>query len=167
MTSGGYSVLFVCTANRIRSVMAEAILREYLHEFDSGDEWSVASAGTWAADGLSPMPHAVRAMAERGIDIREHRSRAVDHMPLDSFNLILVMERGHKESLTWEFPAIADRVYLMSEMTGSSFDVADPVTGTLRDHAHTADMIQEMIVTGIDRIRELAAGRDADVGAGT
>ena len=151
-----HSILFVCTANRIRSVMAEAILRVMITQSDLQGEWLIDSAGTWADNGRPPMPLAARAMAAEGIDISDHRSRSVDSVPLDDYALILVMERGHKESLSWEFPTIKDRIYLISEMTGEEFDVDDPVAGKVQDHIHAAEVLRQILTNGFERIRDLS-----------
>jgi arsenate reductase len=60
-------VLFLCTHNSSRSQMAEGFLRALAPE-----RYEVASAGT---EKTSVHPLAVRAMAERGIDIRRHASK--------------------------------------------------------------------------------------------
>ena len=61
------SVLFLCTHNSARSQMAEGFLRAL-----AGDRFEVASAGTEAT---RVHPLAIRAMAERGIDISGHTSK--------------------------------------------------------------------------------------------
>jgi arsenate reductase len=66
-------VLFLCTHNSARSQMAEGLLRAL-----AGDRFEAFSAGT-ESRGIHPL--AVRAMAERGIDISEaagHRSKRLD-----------------------------------------------------------------------------------------
>jgi protein-tyrosine phosphatase len=152
----GFSVLFVCTANRIRSVMAEALLREQVRDQNALEHWRIGSAGTWAIAGMPPMPKAVDAMAELGIDISGHRSCPVDDAQIGSYALILVMERGHKEALTVEFPEFADRVYLLSEMTGQAYEIGDPITGPTSGYRHTAEMLEEVVKAGFERIRTLA-----------
>lgn len=63
-------VLFLCTHNSARSQMAEALLRHA-----AGPRVVVASAGSEPA-GLHPL--AVQVMAERGIDLTGHHSKALD-----------------------------------------------------------------------------------------
>lgn len=63
-------VLFLCTHNAARSQMAEGFLRAF-----GGDRFMVESAGTTATQ-LHAL--AVRAMAEKGIDISAQRSKSVD-----------------------------------------------------------------------------------------
>ena len=71
-------VLFLCTHNSARSQMAEGFLRAM-----AGNRFEVASAGT---ERTSVNPLAVRAMAERSIDISGHTSKVYDglmHFPWD------------------------------------------------------------------------------------
>ena len=64
-------VLFVCVANSGRSVMAERIFRSV-----AGDRHDARSAGS--EPGTAPHPHVVAALAEIGIDARDHVPRALD-----------------------------------------------------------------------------------------
>ncbi len=63
-------IYFLCTGNSCRSQMAEGFAQEIL-----GDQWQIASAGL-ETHGLNPM--AVKVMAEKGIDISDHRSKLID-----------------------------------------------------------------------------------------
>ncbi len=71
-------VLILCTGNSARSQMAEGLLRCM-----AGDRFEAFSAGTCAA-GLNP--NAVTAMAEIGVDIFGHRSKAVDEFEGQEFD---------------------------------------------------------------------------------
>lgn len=75
------SVLFCCTANALRSPMAEGILK-HLH----GRRIFVDSVGlrTGPLD-----PFAVAVMDEIGIDISRHRSKSFDDLEDSSFDLIV------------------------------------------------------------------------------
>lgn len=48
------NVLFVCTANRCRSPMAESLLIRHLvqHKEEETHHWAVSSAGTWALNSI-------------------------------------------------------------------------------------------------------------------
>ena len=73
------TVLFLCTGNSCRSQMAEGLVNAHF-----GDTWQAVSAGTEPSGYVHPL--AVRAMAERGIDISSGRSKNADEfrsLPLD------------------------------------------------------------------------------------
>jgi protein-tyrosine-phosphatase len=123
------SVIFVCTANRYRSPIAAACFRAELLRRGQDKNWMVSSAGTWAMDGYPPMPAAILEARRLGLDIQEHQSRGITADMLQESDLVVVMERGHKEALQVEFTAHRHKVVLLSEVTeGSSYDISDPVT---------------------------------------
>ena len=66
------------------------------------------------------------------------------------------MESNHKEALRVEFPEIADRVYMLSEMVDVQRNVEDPIGGPLVDFVDTAREIDQYLTDGFDRICELA-----------
>jgi protein-tyrosine-phosphatase len=151
------SLLFVCTRNICRSPMAVALMRKRLKALSGSDPWHVDSAGTWTRDGLPASKYAVEVIAERktGDDLRSHRSKQVSEELLVAFDLILTMERGHKEALQVEFPAVAERVYLLSEMIGEAWDVEEPFGESIKIYREAAQTIDDILNRGIDRIVEL------------
>ena len=148
------SVLLVCTANQCRSPMAMAILRSKVEHLPG--EWRIESAGTWAIEGAPANLKTQQVMTELGLDIHDHRSRIVSHEMLPSFNLILVMEPGHKESLRIEFPEVANRVFLLSEMIGLNYTIMDPVGGDIEEYRATAQEINQIMTEGLGKIADLA-----------
>ncbi len=124
-------LVFVCTANRYRSPIAEACFKAELIERKSDiyQNWSVSSAGTWTQDGLPAMTEAIQRGDQMGLDIRIHRSRVITAEVLRGVDVILVMEKGHKEALQYEFPHKKESIHLLSEATQRlSYDFPDPVT---------------------------------------
>lgn len=150
------SVIFVCTANICRSPMAERLLKK-LVEPDL-QNWRIESAGTWASGGQPASTRAAQILEKRGVSLQDHRSKSVDQELLESFNLILVMEKGHKEALGVEFPDLAGRIYLLSEMAGKEQEIRDPMGGNTPDFEAAADEIETLLQAGLSRIRELASG---------
>ena len=121
-----YNILVVCTANRCRSPMAVGLLRGMLQEVGLADRVAVTSAGVWAADGEEAAPLGVELLEERGVDIRDHRSRGLGYRDILVADLILVMEEAHRNSIYHWAPASLSKVMLLSELVGKHRDIPDP-----------------------------------------
>lgn len=151
------SVLFVCTANLCRSPMAAALFRDMVKRRGSDLDWRIESAGTWAAEGNPAVSQVQQVINERGIDLSDHLSQSVSEELLQRFNLILTMERSHKEALRVEFPSHAERIFLLSEITGFEHDIKDPIGGPASEYHVTANEIEELLERGFDQIVSLAS----------
>jgi protein-tyrosine phosphatase len=106
-------VLFVCTANMCRSPMAEAIFRERLG--GRGTTFTVASAGLLEPD-RPAIEGAQRALAGRGLDADEHRSRRLDADLVRAADLILGLERQHVREVVVLEPAAWARAFTLKEV---------------------------------------------------
>jgi arsenate reductase len=76
-------VLFVCTGNSARSVLAEALLRRH-----GGDAFEVHSAGT---EPTVVNPLTLRVLAEAGIDASWARSKSVTEFLGQSFDYVITV----------------------------------------------------------------------------
>ena len=108
------AVLFVCTGNRYRSPIAAATFRSLINSTPMATRWEVSSAGTWTTPGLPAVPSAIAAARALGLDITDHISCLINTENLGHYDLVLVMETGHKEAIAYEFPLISDRIFLLS-----------------------------------------------------
>jgi protein-tyrosine-phosphatase len=70
-------LLFVCTGNLCRSPMAEALLRQRLEDANLTPRVQVRSAGVWAQEGRPASAEAIEVMAERALDIEDHRAHVL------------------------------------------------------------------------------------------
>lgn len=82
--------------------MAEGLLRHL-----AGDRYEVMSAGTFES---SLNPRAIRAMAELGVDISGHESKALDRFLDERFDLVVTVCDSAKESCP-VFPGAARTVH--------------------------------------------------------
>jgi len=133
--------------------MAMAIFRNLVQ----GDQeaWEVASAGTWAIDGMPVASKALFVLQSKGLDISDHRSQPVTQELIDHFDLILTMEKNQKEALAAEFPQKAKRIYGLSEMIGLVYDIPDPIGKSLIDFQNTYQEFEQTLKLGLHKIRRL------------
>jgi protein-tyrosine-phosphatase len=86
------AVLFACTTNAVRSVMAAAILRHL-----AGRRAYVASAGVRAG---TPDPFVTAVMEEIGIDVSQHNPNTLHDLHDTSFDLIITLSpEAHHQAL--------------------------------------------------------------------
>ncbi len=133
--------------------MAMGILR-HLTSLDE-DLWRIESAGVWAREGNPAHLNVELILREMGVDISRHRSRQVTRDMLNEFDLVLVMELGHKEGLRMAFPDLANKVFMLSEIVGQRYDIVDPIGGTLADFRETAQELEHILQEGSEKILQL------------
>ena len=149
------SVLFICTGNLYRSPLAAAFFRERLKAGNQTD-WLVESAGTWTQPGQSAPPAVLRAAAKFGVLLEGHRSQLINADLLAQFDLALVMEKGHKEALDFEFPFASQKIRLFSQVTeGLAYDIPDPLASGQEIEALAAEL-HKLVEKGYAAICELA-----------
>ncbi len=149
------NILIICTANICRSPVAAALLRDRLRQRGLAD-WMVSSAGTWAMVSRGASRYSIEVMQRDGIDITEHRARMVEEGHMVDADLVLTMETGHAEALRAEFPGHAHKVFLLTEMLGHSYNIADPYGGPLEEYERMVIGLSDVIDQGLDQIITIA-----------
>lgn len=96
------SVLFVCTHNSARSIMAEALLRD-----KGGDAYEAFSAGTAAA---SVRPLTLQVLQEAGISTAGLRSKSIDEFMGRRFDFVITVCDGARRHCP-VFPGEGERCH--------------------------------------------------------
>lgn len=110
--SKAFQVVFVCTGNRARSPLAEALYRAY----SEGVETSVTSYGTTDVGDAPPLPQAVEAAATLGVDLSGHRARPLERQSLGGADLVLGFEPFHQAVAVVDGGAPAANTFLVAEL---------------------------------------------------
>ena len=149
-------ILFVCTGNVYRSPLAAAFFVRKLKENKKRKSWMVGSAGTWTVSGRSVSQDVMLAAQKFKLDLKDHTTYMLDADLLAAQDLILVMERGHKEALSVEFPSARKKIYLLSKaVDDQEYDIPDPLKSGQAIDVLAAD-ISKLIERGYPKIIELA-----------
>ncbi len=134
MTDRPIRVLFVCTGNSARSLMAEALLRHL-----GGAAFDVQSAGT-EPKGVNPLT--VRALEGARVDTAGLRSTSVRDYLADRFDYVVtVCDRarescpvfpGEHESLHWDFDDPAEATGTEAERSAVFARVMSEIAARIR-----------------------------------
>jgi arsenate reductase (thioredoxin) len=122
----------VCVGNACRSQMAEGFARAY-----GSDVLVPASAGVAPALFLSSTT--LKAMEEKGIDLRDHFPKSTRHVSRIHFDLVVNMSGVDLPS------KLGTRI--------EDWDVPDPVSMTYEDHCEIRDRIETMVMQLILALR--------------
>jgi arsenate reductase len=124
-------ILFLCTGNAIRSQMAEGLANAF-----HGEKVEAVSAGSRPAGIIHPM--AIRAMAEKGIDISGARSKsAADFLEQDFDIVVTVCDSAAQDCPNWpgarhiEHWPIIDPFYGTGEPMARFREVRDELEGRI------------------------------------
>jgi len=146
--TGKKTVLFVCTGNSCRSVMAEYMLKSRVQ---GRDDVEVMSAGTGVFLQSMASSETIAVLQEEGIDATGHLAQSINTILLKKSDLIIVMTRGHRAQVLERVPEVENRVYLLKEFVNlpagcqDNLDVPDPIGKARGDYKECLRGIKEAI----------------------
>ncbi|MDE1921044.1 MAG: threonylcarbamoyl-AMP synthase [Candidatus Omnitrophica bacterium] len=141
-------ILFVCTGNSCRSVMAEYLLRAKLI---GRQDVEVHSAGTSVFFRSPASQETIAVLRDKGINAAAHISRPLGTIMLKKSDLIFAMTRAHRAQILERVPSVEKRVYCLREFAGThrgiqtDLDVPDPIGQPHAAYQECLDMVEEAV----------------------
>ena len=123
-------VMFICTGNTCRSVMAEGLLKKMLQDRGITDV-EVYSAGLHASTGEYSTDEAIQVMQEEyDVNILNHQSVNVKNSNIKEMDLILCATHAQLTTLEYMYPEIDHKIFTIKEYAYGpdvkEKDIADP-----------------------------------------
>lgn len=129
-----FTIVLMCTANRIRSPLAENFLRTHLGDLPA----EVESVGVEGWEGQPAMPEAVEVAQELGGDLSAHSARPLSAVDLSRADLILGFESRHVKRAISEGNAPPERTFTLPQFVKCIERAGVPETGDLVERARAA-----------------------------
>lgn len=96
-------IMFLCTGNAARSVMAKVITQ------NRSDLFELSGAGTHAIENCPMGNYTRKALASIGLEDRTHRSRQLNPYNADEVDLIIAMANDHVQYVRRNHPEVAHK----------------------------------------------------------
>ncbi|MCA9404221.1 MAG: threonylcarbamoyl-AMP synthase [Candidatus Omnitrophica bacterium] len=146
--NGLKTILFVCTGNSCRSVMAHYLLQHLVRDKPYIE---VCSAGTSVFLQSKASADTLMVLGEKGIDASGHLSQPINTILLRKADLIFVMTRAHRQQVLERMPEVEKRVYLLKEFAAepgsllADLDIPDPIGRDRSEYQFCMSVIEQAV----------------------
>ncbi len=130
------NILFVCTGNTCRSVLAEYLMKK----LDSDQKYKIRSAGVLAQPNLAIPGHVTRLLEEENVQNFKHVPTKISEELVGAADYIFVMEQYHADFIADSFPQAKSKVSLLA-----SQDIEDPIGGSEKMYRQCLEEIKKAL----------------------
>lgn len=143
-------VLFVCTGNTCRSVMAEAIF----NSISETEDIKAYSAGVSPIPGSIASSHAAELVVNNlNQNISSRKAVQLTEEMLKETDLILTMTEYIRDVINFKYPAYSHKVYALNQYVGEKGDIIDPYGGSVDVYKKTYKDLENKIFLLFKKIK--------------
>jgi arsenate reductase len=152
VTSPKYNVLFICTGNSARSILAESILRNH-----AGDRFNAYSAGTLPRSALHPVARDM--LRAKGHDIAALSAKNVTvftgpDAPAFDFVFTVCNQAANEDGPTWQGQPVSAHWGMPDPVKATGTDAAQSLSfqRTYDGLAHRISLFAALPIASLDRV---------------
>ena len=140
-------LLFVCSGNAGRSPAAQYLAQQYIDSLDLSIE--AHSRGTNVRAYAAPDPQLLTAIPAA----KAHVPTALDEHAIERADLILTMNRQHKQIVTTIVPSAVSKTYCLCEYAeGSARAVIDPGDFGQEDYEEFLEELKSLVQLAVNKL---------------
>ncbi len=136
-------ILFICTGNICRSVIAESLFIKQAKAKKSKAQ--AMSAGVGAFPGSPPPTEIIEILKREGQDVSAHTSTPLMPQALQQADLVLTMTGRQREAIIKKLPQLEKKVVVLKEYVGQKGDIVDPMGGKAEVYEEVFEDIKGVI----------------------
>lgn len=145
------NILFVCTVNTCRSVIAESILDKMKLE----NNIIVNSVGISIVPGSTVTEKAASIILNNlDKDVAGREAIEIKESDLDEADLVLTMTDYSKEFVVEKFPKYKEKIYSICEYAGIDGEITDPYGSSISVYEKTYSELSGIVPVILDKIKK-------------
>ena len=140
------TIVFVCTGNTCRSIMAQGIFEKLVKEQGLTGQFAIKSAGIGANEEDAISANAAKALEEIGIDKHSHHAHRLTMQDVAEADILVPMTPSHAAAIVSADPEAINKIILLPR------PVPDPFMGSLEVYRACRDDLKEQLITLLEEL---------------
>lgn len=147
-------ILFVCTGNTCRSILAQELLKKIINDNELNLELKITSAGISAIKESNISSQTLKVLKDIGILEVKHQPTHLTQEMIQDADLILCMEYHHIQQVLFLCNTAKDKTFLIKEYAGlPSTGIPDPIGGSWEVYETCLLEIKQCLLRIIERLK--------------